>query len=552
MIDRALTLAIAMATDPGSYALLLGSGVSRSVGIPTGWEIVTDLISRVAAAEGTDPGPDLAEWYRGRYGQEPEYSALLSSLSPRPAERTSVLRSYFEATPDEREQGLKMPGISHRAIARLVANQSIRVIVTTNFDRLTEVALAEEGISTVVIANDQAAESAPPPDRSRCTLIKIHGDYLDTRLRNTPEELAAYGPNMTKLLQRILEDYGLVVVGWSAQWDTRLREIVSSHAGRRYSLYWVRRGELSPDAANVVASTQAGVIAAPSSDVFFDRLTDQVGSVSSLARGQAISDRVAIATIKRLLPQPFEYIRLEDFFSDLQTRALAATKGLETPPPDEPDGAYIATLARYEAAATAVAGSAAAIAAWGDESELVARAIRRITRVSTTGGYTHWLALRKYLPSLAFYASCCAAVHRQRMRVLEESFPLRLQIEGQERLASDALGASSVLLAGPVGEEELRIEGKDPKKERRRTPVSDRYLRVLRPMVRDVIPDDGEYETAFERLESVVVDVPCAQDGLGRTGTVRLALVWPSPATASRDRATWRGMAGPRTVWGSR
>ena len=37
-IDRALTLAIAIAiaNDPGSYALLLGSGVSRPAGIPTG------------------------------------------------------------------------------------------------------------------------------------------------------------------------------------------------------------------------------------------------------------------------------------------------------------------------------------------------------------------------------------------------------------------------------------------------------------------------------------------------------------------------------------
>jgi hypothetical protein len=58
MIDRDLTLAIALATDPGSYAFLVGSGMSRSAGIPTGFEIVTDLILKVAALTGDDPGQD--------------------------------------------------------------------------------------------------------------------------------------------------------------------------------------------------------------------------------------------------------------------------------------------------------------------------------------------------------------------------------------------------------------------------------------------------------------------------------------------------------------
>ena len=32
------------------YALLIGSGLSRVAGIPTGWEITIDLIRRVAMA----------------------------------------------------------------------------------------------------------------------------------------------------------------------------------------------------------------------------------------------------------------------------------------------------------------------------------------------------------------------------------------------------------------------------------------------------------------------------------------------------------------------
>ena len=529
MIDRALTLAIAVASDAGSYALLLGSGVSRPSGIPTGWEIVNDLSSRVAAAEGSDAGPDPAAWYRERFGTEPDYTELLSALSPRPAERSALLRSYFEPTEQEREQGLKTPTAAHRAIARLVSDRWIRVILTTNFDRLLESALSAEGVSPIVVANDASAESAPPPDRTRCTVVKLHGDFLDTRLRNTADELATYEPHLTQLVERILDDYGLVVVGWSATWDTQLRELVTVRAGRKYSLYWVRRGELSPEASSLVAETQGGVIATASADAFFERLDEQVRSVSSLAQGQPISDRVAVATVKRLLPQPTERIRLEDFLSDLQTTALEAVQGFETPPTREGDTAYVARLAQYESASMAVAGGSAVVAAWGDDDELLARAVRRLTRVPAVGGFTYWLALRKYLPSLVFYAACCAALHRARFSVLARLFRLTLEIEGEEKMAADALVASSVLLAEPVSAEELRLEGKDPKTSgRRKTPASDRYLRVLRPALRDIIPDDGEFESTFEMLELLLSMFLAAQTG-----------------AASPGRFAWRWRGGP-------
>jgi hypothetical protein len=501
MIDRGLALAIAIASDPNTYAVLIGSGVSRAAGIPTGWEITLDLIAKVAAAEGIETGSDPVAWYRDRFGADPDYSTLLAALSPRPAERTALLRSYFEPTAADREQGLKTPTAAHRSIARLVAAGWLRLIITTNFDRLMEEALTEVGINPVVIANDTAAESAPPPDRSQCTVVKLHGDYLDTRLRNTPSELAAYGPHLTQFVDRSLEDYGLVVAGWSAQWDTALRDAVQSRAGRRYSMYWVRRGELSAEAVMLVSTSQAGVIAAESADAFFGRLLEQVQAVASLSKGRPISDRVAVATIKRLIPRPDEFIRLEDYFSELQTGALDSTRELHDPAGTASDDTYLSRLGQYEAAAVAIAGSAAAICAWGDDIELVKRAIGRLTRVPPTGGFTSWLALRKYLPSLVFYAAGCAATHRQRFSELGQLFSVRLEIEGQERRAAEALAAVAVLQGNVVSREELRLEGKDPSRQHRRTPSSDRYLRVLRPALSDVIVDDGEYEAGFELFE---------------------------------------------------
>lgn len=41
-----------MYENKGVYAVLLGSGVSRSAGIPTGWEITMELVKQAGIASG--------------------------------------------------------------------------------------------------------------------------------------------------------------------------------------------------------------------------------------------------------------------------------------------------------------------------------------------------------------------------------------------------------------------------------------------------------------------------------------------------------------------
>ena len=46
--DQLVKLAFSMEKNKGAYALLLGSGISISSGIPTGWGVVCDLIKKLA------------------------------------------------------------------------------------------------------------------------------------------------------------------------------------------------------------------------------------------------------------------------------------------------------------------------------------------------------------------------------------------------------------------------------------------------------------------------------------------------------------------------
>jgi hypothetical protein len=117
MIDPIVSVALAIHSTKGAYALLLGSGISRSARVPTGWEIVLDLIRKTAAISGESCEPDPESWFLAKNGRPADYSDLLDTLAKTPADRAALLKSYFEPNDEERTQGFKIPTAAHHAIA---------------------------------------------------------------------------------------------------------------------------------------------------------------------------------------------------------------------------------------------------------------------------------------------------------------------------------------------------------------------------------------------------------------------------------------------------
>ena len=52
--DPITQLGFSVYENKGVFAVLLGSGLSRTAEIPTGWEITLDLVRRVATAQGVE------------------------------------------------------------------------------------------------------------------------------------------------------------------------------------------------------------------------------------------------------------------------------------------------------------------------------------------------------------------------------------------------------------------------------------------------------------------------------------------------------------------
>ena len=232
-------LALSLHHSPGVHAILVGSGLSRAAGIPTGWEITIDLIRRLAALDRVTEHEDWPRWYGEKYGKEPSYSEILDALASTQAERRSILHSHIDPPAGN---DIRKPTKAHHAIAQLIASNAVRVVITTNFDRLIENALRDAGVEATVIASNDAISGATPLVHARCTLIKVHGDYLDARIKNTDAELDDYSPAMNALLDQVFDNFGLLVVGWSGEWDTALRSAILRAPSRRYPFYWAARG----------------------------------------------------------------------------------------------------------------------------------------------------------------------------------------------------------------------------------------------------------------------------------------------------------------------
>jgi len=98
LIDPLISLAFSVYSNKGVYALLLGSGVSRTAEIPTSWEIVTDLIRKLAKINGEDCEPDPALWYEEKHEEKPSYSRILNALADTSSERNQLLPAIFPTT----------------------------------------------------------------------------------------------------------------------------------------------------------------------------------------------------------------------------------------------------------------------------------------------------------------------------------------------------------------------------------------------------------------------------------------------------------------------
>ena len=301
-IERLTTLAFSMYSNKGAYALLLGSGISRSAHIPSGWEVETELIKLLAGSKGVVINEDAHEWFKNSYNTEASYSSLLEELVKTPTERVQLMKQFFEPTDAEKDLGWKQPTKAHRAIAKLAKAGYLRVILTTNFDRLLEQAFEAERITPQVISCEAAISQATPLVHCQIpTIVKINGDYIDCQFRNTSEELDEYPPLMQQYLKRIFEDYGLITCGWSGEWDKGLIKIMSEASVSRYNSFFATVGTVKKVISDLSLTRHGEILPIKGADEMFSELWEQVSALGRINVKRNMNHDIVIARIKKYL-----------------------------------------------------------------------------------------------------------------------------------------------------------------------------------------------------------------------------------------------------------
>ena len=501
MIKPTESLAFSMQANPGVYAVLVGSGVSRAATIPTGWEITLDLVRKLAALRKENCDPDPERWYLNTFNKEANYSDLLDALCGTPAERQQLLRDYFEPSADDRGEGTKQPTAAHKAIAALAAMGFIRVILTTNFDRLIETALEDAGLKPAVLTTPDQLHGAIPLIHVRCCVIKLHGDYLDTRIRNTQVELDSYPAEFNRLLDRILDEFGLVVCGWSAAWDGALRAAFNRASSRRFTTYWAAHGETEDEARRLIEHRGAELIPVKDADEFFGTVQQHVESLQEFARPHPLSTEAAVASLKRYLSESRYRIRLSDLVEGVVEHVTEATSGeaFGTGDPRPDTASATARVRWYEAACSTLLTLATVGGYWAEEEHVLLwhRAVSRLGSTRSGAGYTTWVDLGRYPGSLLLYALGIGAVEAGRLEFLGRLLEAPIREEHHEDKVAVQVLPPGCLFNGD-GYAAMRIlEGM----ERRKTPLNDWMHSALRPHAGRIIPEDSRYTFVFDKLE---------------------------------------------------
>ena len=516
-IDPLNTLAISMHAHPKRYALLLGSGVSKSVGVLTGWEVLLDLVRKMMDSKGVDAS-DPYQWYCDTYGTEPDYSNLMKHIAPTPGDRQLLLRGYWKTDQtDAEDSGGRIQG-AHRAIADLVRREFVKVIVTTNFDRLIEDALREAGVQPAVLASPEDIEHMVPLDHISSCVVKLHGDYMDGRMLNTREELSEYAASVNKLLDRIFGDYGLLVCGWSGTWDVALNKALCK-ATKRYTMYWAVYGDLGPKAEHIIKVREGQIINIEGADQFFSDLS---ACVNSLGDHDVPSSRSIDATVmqcKRFLSHDQHRIQLFDLIDSVGKDVLREMA--ELPEMTSLEGtALVRRMERYESICSRLLATAVVASYWSNPMQLDAwrATVERFFQKAPTSGPEEMIAVGSYPAALLMYALGIGSVASGQLEKLGKilnfttgrdaevwvGHMVMRMVTSCEGVVADALNMMMLSSVDNKFKDAMRhLEGME---RRYHVPMNDSLYIALRKHTRE-IPLEG-YERTFDKME-VLIGLGC-------------------------------------------
>ena len=220
----------------------------------------------------------------------------------------------------------------------------------------------------------------------------------------------------------------------------------------------------------------------------------------------------AVAQLKVYLPDPVRRIDLHDFMMQEIDILINQVRDLRMDIAFHHEQ-YAKRVTDYETAADRLLHLLVVGAFHSDTArydQLWARCVDRIAaRPRQDSGTTVLLDMQQYPTLLALYAIGLGAAASDRMGSIAQVLG---SVTIREGSTGSLVGITKVVL-GTLHSEAMKQAF--PALERRKTPVSDRLLEVLRPMVSGFVPSDERLEEIFDEVEYLMGITYAAQAGRG-------------------------------------
>ena len=246
-----------------NLAWFFGAGTSAAAGIPTAYDMIGDFkrtlftsslnldirhysnLSDPIVRAKIQSFCDAQEGFPELNSAE-EYSFYFEKYLGNEKDRWAYI--------SEKVSGVS-PSYGHRVLAGMIKMGVVRYLVTTNFDKAVENAVAQlyqnvESLYVASIENNQSVSEQLSREQLPL-LIKIHGDYHSVKLKNTKEELQSQDIELRKAFERICLSNGLAVIGYSGRDEsvmTVLTDLANNPNSFPKGLFWFTRpgGSLLP------------------------------------------------------------------------------------------------------------------------------------------------------------------------------------------------------------------------------------------------------------------------------------------------------------------
>jgi hypothetical protein len=232
---------------------LLGAGASYRAGVPMAadavWWIVERHFSRcVRGGQLRSPRRSEVEmWLRKEHSGWFNFDPEIADNFPEAVDRLLVPAEFRREALHELVQPINGINEGYKHLARLMQRGLCRTVLTTNFDRLVYAALKsmEPHVRHVVEVNQVPGDFDQFSLMRKFQVVYLHGSVEHYRDRNTRIETEDLDGELSRLIEPLLRDWPLIVVGYrgaeASIMNGLLGRVASGRTAFRNGLYWCSR-----------------------------------------------------------------------------------------------------------------------------------------------------------------------------------------------------------------------------------------------------------------------------------------------------------------------